>query len=359
VNVTHARHALALHELRGPFEPLLWSGCHPTPLRTQQMKQVWFPGAHSDVGGGYRETGLSRVALGWMTREALAAAHAASDPLVSASLAPAPEPFVSSAPHNEIQSDLSWRPSVRESLQDEARPGYKIPEYLYVHLSACQQLTSREATEYRDYPYYDARNPFNPQYPVDVKAELQEVDRLTVQLQLTLAYGQGKFPADRPPPLGPATDGTNVIPNSVAGTSATDVRDAHERLTGYFGGEGALPNEDLEEAIRALVLCVLFGAPEIAMDLEGNLSQRQRDALGSLASNPSSRSEIRNGLLARLRSLQAVTVQSQQRLPTVWAGAVGPLTAKVSELAETLSHELNLADLRDPPFPPPLPPWRR
>ncbi len=34
------------------------------------MKQVWFCGMHSDVGGGYREQGLSDVPLLWMLSEA-------------------------------------------------------------------------------------------------------------------------------------------------------------------------------------------------------------------------------------------------------------------------------------------------
>jgi hypothetical protein len=32
---------------------------------------VWFPGVHSDVGGGYPETGLSDIALQWMFEKAL------------------------------------------------------------------------------------------------------------------------------------------------------------------------------------------------------------------------------------------------------------------------------------------------
>lgn len=66
-SVMTARHALALHELRGAFEPMLWeSGSHP------DLKQVWFPGAHADVGGGYRvkEDELSNTALRWMASEA-------------------------------------------------------------------------------------------------------------------------------------------------------------------------------------------------------------------------------------------------------------------------------------------------
>jgi hypothetical protein len=34
--------------------------------------QVWFPGAHSDVGGGYPESKLAEAPLSWMAREALA-----------------------------------------------------------------------------------------------------------------------------------------------------------------------------------------------------------------------------------------------------------------------------------------------
>jgi uncharacterized protein (DUF2235 family) len=36
------------------------------------MKQVWFPGVHCDVGGGYqeKESGLAKCALQWMLKEA-------------------------------------------------------------------------------------------------------------------------------------------------------------------------------------------------------------------------------------------------------------------------------------------------
>lgn len=62
-----ARHAVALDELRASFQPTLW-----TAAEGQDAEQVWFPGVHADVGGSYRETGLSDGALDWMIR---AAAH--------------------------------------------------------------------------------------------------------------------------------------------------------------------------------------------------------------------------------------------------------------------------------------------
>jgi uncharacterized protein (DUF2235 family) len=69
--VQHARHAVALDERRGPFTPTLWDD---TASRDDQdVKQVWFPGSHMDVGGGHRERGLSDGTLLWMVQEARAA----------------------------------------------------------------------------------------------------------------------------------------------------------------------------------------------------------------------------------------------------------------------------------------------
>jgi hypothetical protein len=64
--IPHARHAVSLDEMRGPFRPTLWRDVAPH----QDVKQVWFPGNHGDVGGGHREKGLSDDALDWMMREA-------------------------------------------------------------------------------------------------------------------------------------------------------------------------------------------------------------------------------------------------------------------------------------------------
>ncbi len=66
--VRHGCHAVALDERRLSFAPTLWTGIEHRP----EIKQVWFPGVHSDVGGGYLETGLSDGALEWMMDEAAA-----------------------------------------------------------------------------------------------------------------------------------------------------------------------------------------------------------------------------------------------------------------------------------------------
>jgi len=69
-SVRFLRHAVALDERRTYFPQNMWTG---TSAEAGAIKQVWFPGVHCDVGGGYREpqeAGLSKVALTWMVREA-------------------------------------------------------------------------------------------------------------------------------------------------------------------------------------------------------------------------------------------------------------------------------------------------
>lgn len=77
VTLSHRVHfayqALAVHEHRAEFTPTLWELKSPDPDYPQTLEQVWFSGAHADVGGGYAATGLSDVALSWMVRKATAA----------------------------------------------------------------------------------------------------------------------------------------------------------------------------------------------------------------------------------------------------------------------------------------------
>ncbi|PCJ22436.1 MAG: hypothetical protein COA96_14490 [SAR86 cluster bacterium] len=63
--VRHARHAMAIDENRIDFAPTTWSNKPGLDLL-----QVWFAGVHSDVGGGYAESGLSHCASKWMLKEA-------------------------------------------------------------------------------------------------------------------------------------------------------------------------------------------------------------------------------------------------------------------------------------------------
>jgi len=58
--IKHACHILALDETRGMFQPVLWYGEKSGQAR---LEQIWMPGVHSDVGGGYENDTLSKISL--------------------------------------------------------------------------------------------------------------------------------------------------------------------------------------------------------------------------------------------------------------------------------------------------------
>jgi uncharacterized protein (DUF2235 family) len=71
-NVEVARHAMAIDEMRADFEPTIWQ-----PRSGMSLEQVWFCGAHGDVGGGNKPdrdgSVLSDIPLRWIMDEAQAA----------------------------------------------------------------------------------------------------------------------------------------------------------------------------------------------------------------------------------------------------------------------------------------------
>lgn len=67
--VVFARQALSINEERKTFAPVLWDAL-TTSEPKDRMKQVWFSGVHTDVGGGYPEEDLSNISLRWMMKEA-------------------------------------------------------------------------------------------------------------------------------------------------------------------------------------------------------------------------------------------------------------------------------------------------
>lgn len=66
--IQSASHAVSLDERRWPFRPTLWE-LQPTHNPNDFIVE-WFPGVHSDVGGGYKQTGLSDLTLKWMMQHA-------------------------------------------------------------------------------------------------------------------------------------------------------------------------------------------------------------------------------------------------------------------------------------------------
>jgi Uncharacterized alpha/beta hydrolase domain (DUF2235) len=85
--VRHAFQALAIDEQRGNFQGAVWVPYKPDRRRRgeaavrrnnvavvpngqpQELKQMWFPGVHSNIGGGYLLHGLSDTSFLWMLFE--------------------------------------------------------------------------------------------------------------------------------------------------------------------------------------------------------------------------------------------------------------------------------------------------
>jgi uncharacterized protein (DUF2235 family) len=65
----NGRHAVSIDERRSFFRNNLWGAAFPE----QSIKQVWFAGVHSDIGGSYPadRSGLSQITLQWMLCEAV------------------------------------------------------------------------------------------------------------------------------------------------------------------------------------------------------------------------------------------------------------------------------------------------
>lgn len=100
------RHAIAIDERRAFFRTNLF---HASP--GQDVKQVWFPGDHCDVGGGHAEaeSGLSKYALEWMAQEALAAGLIIEDARLNELLGHAGGLHVPAQPDAPRHESLTWK----------------------------------------------------------------------------------------------------------------------------------------------------------------------------------------------------------------------------------------------------------
>lgn len=112
-NITIGRHAIAIDERRAFFRSNLW---HPKPNGgPKDLKQVWFPGVHCDVGGGYpeAESALSKIPLHWMLREAKAADLLVEPARESLVLGQSDGAFVPPDPQAEMHESLTpwWWPA--------------------------------------------------------------------------------------------------------------------------------------------------------------------------------------------------------------------------------------------------------
>jgi uncharacterized protein (DUF2235 family) len=78
--VQRARHAIAIDDARTTFHPVLWTEENEVRvasrdnnirwIKDERISQVWFAGAHANVGGGYPDDALAYIPLYWIMKEA-------------------------------------------------------------------------------------------------------------------------------------------------------------------------------------------------------------------------------------------------------------------------------------------------
>jgi len=126
------RHAVSIDERRAFFRQNL---IHEPMLPTQNLKQVWFAGVHSDVGGSYAESesGLSKIALRWMLCEAQSAGLML-DPQKVIDVLGGENPYAPPDPRAELHKSLRgfwWLGEVwpKRYFYPVAVPGQATPEY--------------------------------------------------------------------------------------------------------------------------------------------------------------------------------------------------------------------------------------
>jgi uncharacterized protein (DUF2235 family) len=98
------RHAASIDEHRSCFG----LNGFQQDVKNQDFREIWFAGVHSDVGGGFKdeESGLSKITLDWMVREAISfGLKVAPDRLAKALREPSPDPLA--VAHDSF--DLMWR----------------------------------------------------------------------------------------------------------------------------------------------------------------------------------------------------------------------------------------------------------
>jgi uncharacterized protein (DUF2235 family) len=264
--IPHARHAVSLDEMRGPFRPTLWEEPHADA--TQDIKQVWFPGDHCDVGGGHTDARLSSGALRWMVDEAAAAVDLPFRPAERAAIASDP---VNGSLHGLGQGP--WGAVIEAAFQPRPRatplvdPDRRLPDL--IDDSAYER---QKATRNDEKPYRPSRT-LQPGEAADVVVEATEGWNATGlylergRYRFTAA-GQWRTPFGRSGPQG-------ATPWPVVGDAFGGVVNLVER-----GLRRVLANPEAElagarrEATQPLMVLVGLVANEVT-DARGRVAERE------------------------------------------------------------------------------------
>lgn len=149
--VRFARHALAIDETRKDFARVAWATVGDRPVRENEpewLRQVWFPGNHSDVGGSYAEdeSRLSDISLQWMQGQAAELPHPLQVEKAKLHLFPDSAGMQHSEVEHLRESYPSWMPSwLRHLWEEEPR---EIPTDAPLHPSVSARCSLQSAPQH-------------------------------------------------------------------------------------------------------------------------------------------------------------------------------------------------------------------
>src|SRR6266566_435638 len=129
-DISVLRHAVSIDERRAFFRQNL---IHEPVPASQNLKQVWFAGVHSDVGGSYAEaeSGLSKIALRWILCESQSAGLLLDPPKVIDVLG-GEVPYVPPDPKGQLHKSLHgfwWLGEFWPKLFFHPVPGQSGPQW--------------------------------------------------------------------------------------------------------------------------------------------------------------------------------------------------------------------------------------
>ncbi len=155
--VSYIRHAVSIEEKRIFFQQNLM---HQEDEH-QDIKQYWFSGDHSDVGGGYAESmgGLWRVTFDWMVEEARNAGLRLDDERLAQvrNLSPIPADPWNELVHNLLVTKGWWLAEIvkKRKFPKNAPSGQRLPHSRYIqhqtliHPTVLQRIRSDKEPQYR------------------------------------------------------------------------------------------------------------------------------------------------------------------------------------------------------------------
>lgn len=179
VNVGYAKHAISIDENRKDFARVGWSPTAEKQNRRDEsgnlyFEQVWFPGVHADIGGGYEEneSRLSDNTLAWM----LAAASIIPNGLKHDETVLRLHPDPAGPQHNEQKNSwltlgLRKLPGTQAVMHKSVFRRFEIgPVVLFDTINAYRPVNMSEHVDFVQYYDPEIKDP-KPADPAQTKAD--------------------------------------------------------------------------------------------------------------------------------------------------------------------------------------------